>query len=436
MAPTAADETRPAPAPPAEAPAPAAAPAAAAPPKLRHGRKPMYDSDAEADGLNPDVDDEELERGLAGPSAGGRDDGARETDALLGGSSSGNGSFLSRTRARIDSLLHGKKSTRRGKRRDTGAAASTRRRSTVGASGFRAQHPILMRIIYALLALIVLVLVLLSVAVAHLFTVTLKAPQPDAQALILDESLLLRGPDAISLLNISDEGILVRVDGRLGIDPDRALDLWLGSPQQMGFWQKRERAVVEWAVGKLGGVRVELGELRIAEPDWSVDLEEKPLGLLNDTKELSADLLAPPKQNNPDRPPQDLLSFHVQPLIVPLPPLRPRAHASLAPSKDHGTYRAHRELRPLNLTLLFKPVSPAPLLMQVAQAAIKEGKGVLDIKVDSLRVRGLGKKEMDKGEPKGGRWDLPGWINIGENNIRKRISQKGESRGTRSRVPG
>ena len=63
-------------------------PAAAAPPKLRHGRKPMYDSDAEADGLNPDVDDEELERGLAGPSAGGRDDGARETDALLGGSSS------------------------------------------------------------------------------------------------------------------------------------------------------------------------------------------------------------------------------------------------------------------------------------------------------------------------------------------------------------
>ncbi|CEH17071.1 hypothetical protein CBOM_03142 [Ceraceosorus bombacis] len=413
------------------------------PSKLRHGRKPMYDSDASADGLDPAVDDEELERGGAPAEAQ-----AHEADPLLRTSNSRrqSGGLFANVSQRWSDFFHsqtgGRGSVRRGKRRDLGSATSARRVSSGSNSPssfavFRANHPALLRALWVLLGLIAAVILLIVVALVHLFTVTLKAPDADAQAQILDQSLLVKGPDAVSLLNISDAGLLVRIDGRLGIDPDTALDLWLGQRTEASWWSRKDRSIVEWALGKMGGVRVEVGQLQFAEPDWALDLEEKYLDLIpsdskrhssSDALSKSAELITfgldgRSVRSKPNtHPPQDLMSFHIDPIIVPFPQLRSRLDESQ--SRDNKTHRAHQELRPLNLTLLLKPVSPAPYLMEVAKAAIKQRKATLDIKVASLNVRGLGKRELNRGDVKGGRWNVPGWINLGQGDIRKRISQR------------
>ncbi|CDR88215.1 uncharacterized protein SPSC_03876 [Sporisorium scitamineum] len=398
---------------------------------LRHGRKPIYpDSDAEAEGLDADVDDEELETGLA-PGQG-----DHERSSLLGGSTRhGHGANaigpFDRAWLNISRLWGGDKACsaklmRRRKQRRTVAAASASRRnsrsihtsSEASFAAWRHEHPFIMRSLYTVAALLIL-LALIVVAVSHLYLATLKSPSPEAQSRILDESLLLKGPDRVQLLNISDDGILVRVDARLGLDPDHALDLWLGQRGQQGWWKNKERKLVEWAVGKVAGVQVDVGEVRLAEigAAWAQEV------------------LPPASLSSAEFDPRDMLSFHLDPLVLPLPPLKRKIDGGDKDSKDalrppilgnHSTPAAQHNMSPLNLTVLLKPVVPAPYIMDYAQHAIKKGFAQLDVKIASLRVRGLAKSEIrgiNHGR-KAGFFDVPRRIDIGQQCIRSPVREQ------------
>ncbi|EST10169.1 hypothetical protein PSEUBRA_000582 [Kalmanozyma brasiliensis GHG001] len=397
---------------------------------LRHGRKPIYpDSDAEAEGLDADVDDEELETGLPpGP-------GDHERSSLLGGSARNGQSNigpLDRAWLNVSKLWGGDKAyaarlvRRRKQRRNAAAASSTSRRnsrsihtsSAASFSAWRHEHPFIMRTLYAIVALLFILLVLIAVAVSHLYLATLKSPTPEAQSRILDESLLLKGPDRVQLLNISDEGILVRVDARLGLDPDHALDLWLGHRGKQGWWRNKERKLVEWTMGKVAGVQVDVGQVRLSE-----------IGAVWDQQALPSAGLASAGFD-----PRDLLAFHLDPLVLPLPPLNRKIEKgkddeeALRPPilGNHSTPAAQHNMSPLNLTVLLKPVVPAPYIMDYAQHAIKKGFAHLDVKIESLRVRGLAKSEIDgiHHGRKAGFFDVPRRIDIAQQHIRSPVREK------------
>lgn len=397
---------------------------------LRHGRKPIYpDSDAEAEGLDADVDDEQLETGLS-PGQG-----EQERSSLLGGPTrngpSGNAiGPLDRAWQNISKLWGGDKAysaklMRRRKQRRIAAAASASRRNSIHTSSaasfaaWRHEHPYIMRSLYSVAALLVLVLILIIVAVSHLYMVTLKSPSPEAQSRILDESLLLKGPDRLQLLNISDEGILVRVDARLGLDPDHALDLWLGQRGEQGWWKNKERKFVEWAVGKVAGVQVDVGEVRLSE-----------IGAAWESQTLAAASLT----SSPEFDPRDMLGFHLDPLVLPLPRLNRKIEGDSDGSDNvhppilgnHSTRAARQNMSPLNLTVLLKPVVPAPYILDYAQHAIRKGVAQLDVKIASLRVRGLAKSEIHgiKHGRKAGFFDVPRRIDIGQQRIRSPMREK------------
>lgn len=331
--------------------------------------------------------------------------------------------------------------TRKGKqRRNDGRSASSGTAASSGSTTPSDAHPwwaevkrtlrnpIVRAVLFTLLGLLVLILLLIGIEVAHLSRSTLKSPSEEAQARILDEALVLEGPDSVRLLNISDDGIQVRVDGRLGLDPDRALDIWLGKRKEEGWWKRKDRDLVEWALGKVGGVKVELGQLTIAEPDWSLDIEEQELDLIPDqskagksgaVKSLSRRSLATSAG------PRSLLTFHLDPLYVPFPGLLHSSEVADGPilGGPNSTHRARLTMRPLNLTLLFKPVSPAPYLVALGERAAKQGNATLDIKVDSLSVKGITQAEME-GRPAGKGSRVPGMISLGQKNIVKRVLQR------------
>lgn len=401
---------------------------------LRHGRKPIYpDSDAEAEGLDADVDDEELETGLA-PGQG-----DHERSSLLGGSSrSGHGSTavgpLDRAWLKISKLWGGDKAysarlMRRRKQRRNAAASTSRRNSrsihissAASFAAWRQEHPYVMRTLYAIVGLLLVLLVLIAIAVSHLYLATLKSPSPESQSRILDESLLLKGPDRLQLLNISDEGILVRVDARLGLDPDHALDLWLGRRGEQGWWKNKERKLVEWAMGKVAGVQVDVGEVRISE-----------IGAAWDQSVISPAVIASSSESAFD--PRDMLAFHLDPLVLPLPPLKRKIDRNSEDNKDslrppilgnHSTPAAQHNMSPLNLTVLLKPVVPAPYIMDYAQHAIKKGFAQLDVKIAGLRVRGLAKSEIhgiNHGR-KAGLFNVPRRIDIAQHHIRSPVREK------------
>jgi hypothetical protein len=398
---------------------------------LRHGRKPIYpDSDAEAEGLDADVDDEELETGML-PGHG-----DHERSSLLSSSARKSSAIaaagpLDRAWLKLSKLWGGDKAhaariARRRKQRRSAAVSASQRHSrsihTSSAASFAAwrhEHPYLVGTVYAILALLFTLIVIIGVAVAHLYLGTLKTPSPEAQSRILDESLLLKGPDRVQLLNISDQGILVRVDARLGLDPDHALDLWLGERGKQGWWKNKERKLVEWAMGKVAGVQVDVGEVRLSE-----------IGAAWDQSVLPPAVLA----SSPVQDPQDMLAFHLDPLVLPLPPLnRKIEHGdtdqdSLRPPilGNHSTPAAQHNMSPLNLTVLLKPVVPAPYIMEYAQHAIKKGIAQLDVKIAGLRVRGLAKTEIHgiiHGR-KAGFFDVPRRIDIAQHHIRSPVLEK------------
>jgi hypothetical protein len=302
------------------------------------------------------------------------------------------------------------------------------------------RHPILLRSILAILGLLILLIAAVAAIVLHLVLGTLSAPSAEAQKAMIDSSILLKGPDSISLLNISDAGINVAISGRLGLDPDKALDLWLGEKDKMGAWKRWDRKWIEWAFMQVKAVKVEVGEIRIAEPDWSIDIPEQALDLIGGLKGnkshkaegVMSALSAP----------VDLLSFHIDPLIIPLPSLvNTEESSSFAGEQppliggNGSTPRTRKTLHPINLELLFKPASPAEEIIAFFNSSLTTKRVTLDLKVAGLKMRGLNAKELRReeegeqgakgGKEKGGSWmNVAKWVDLKEGEIRKRFTQK------------
>lgn len=311
---------------------------------------------------------------------------------------------------------------------------------------FKSKHPNLLLSFISLSLLFLLLILFYAFILIHLLFFTLSPPNDSIKTQILDSSILLKGPDSISLLNISDDGILISLQGRLGLDPDRALDLYLGEKKNLGWLKRKERDWIEWSIGKIGGIQIETGEIVISEPDWKLDLKEDYLGILDPKKknkkhqeeESPSSLSLSAKDDDDDNnPPLDLLSFHIQPLIIPLPNLSSNKKHASNPHLDqdqepilggnHSTHKTHQTLNPLNLTLLLRPVSEAPEIMKVVKKAIKKKKAILDLDLKSLRIRGIQRRQMkeNEGDRKIG-GGIAGWVDVRQNHIIKRLAEKSE----------
>ncbi|KDN53535.1 hypothetical protein K437DRAFT_252898 [Tilletiaria anomala UBC 951] len=305
---------------------------------------------------------------------------------------------------------------------------------------WRQRHPLGFRSLLFAAALLALFLAAIAAMLLHLFLGTLSAPSPERQKAILDSSLLLKGPDTISVLNISDAGVSVAVSGWLGMDPDKALDLWLGEKDKMSAWKRWDRSWVEWVLKDVKAVKVEVGEIRIAEPDWNVDIPEQKIDLFgnnsrnggdhNDGFRALDDAMPAPQA------PLDFISFQTDPLIIPIPRLLHAGQAAQFDRKEEvdgerSTNRTYSTMHPIRLELLFKPATPAENIIAFANASFARKHITLDLKVAGLHVSGLDakalerEKEATKGAAKttksGG---VAKWIDLREGQIRKRFTQK------------
>ncbi|KAK0524503.1 hypothetical protein OC842_005817 [Tilletia horrida] len=301
-----------------------------------------------------------------------------------------------------------------------------------------------------LFSLFLLVLVLGAVVLGHLFFITLRGLDESKQSAILSRALALKGPDRLSLLNLTSDGVQVQLDARLGLDPDEALDEWLGQRGSRSAWQNLERRWLEWGLRKVKGIRIDVVDsIVIAEPDWSKDLPNKHLHLIDggNKKKKKDDHSAGAldKSDDGDKPPANLLGFEIEPLYIRLPPLRSRRakDGEEAASSDedkspanHPTHRSQTNLTPLNLTLLLKPLVPIPHLVSLVESSMQRRKATLDIHVPGLIVRGLNERDMREGERRklAGEtpvrrdamrfgWGVAGWISLKQGEMVNRVTE-------------
>lgn len=293
----------------------------------------------------------------------------------------------------------------------------TRQREASRLQNFKTYHPRLYLALIVLSSLTLVVFLLLLLALAHLFLVTLSTPNEELQQRIMARSFSLDGPDEVQVLNFGDEGLTISVQGRIGIDGNSALDEWLGERHSKGWYNRRERDVIEWAVGKVKGVQVDVGQVALRSPDWSVDRKVDEVHLIPDGKKGKHGLSVF-KGKEPHLPPADLVTFHLDPLFVPLPPIGAlKALKSGVSGPDATT--------PLNLTILVKPSGPD--LLAFAQGALEAKRAILDVHVESVHVLGLNRKEWrQQAASTFRRWSVPGYVNVNVGDSWKRLGQKSE----------
>ncbi|KAE8266063.1 hypothetical protein A4X09_0g6285 [Tilletia walkeri] len=292
----------------------------------------------------------------------------------------------------------------------------------------------------ALFGIVLALLVFSAIILGHLFVITLRPLSEDKQAAILTRALTLKGPDRLSVLNLTAEGIHVQLDARLGLDPDDALDEWLGVRGSRSPWQNFERRWLEWAFKQVKGVRIDVtGIVTVSEPDWSKDLPRKRLHLLPGGNNKSTTAFTSSNNDKNEEPPADLLGFDIEPLYIRIPPLRSIRASRSNKDEDNPnepTHRAQMNLSPLNLTLLLKPLSPVPRLVSFGESAVAKGKVTLDLNMPGLLVRGLSERDLREGErrkaegrPPVGKdqirygWGLPGWISLKQGQSGNRVTE-------------
>ncbi len=311
------------------------------------------------------------------------------------------------------------------------------------------RHPLLTRTLVTVLSLFLLLGAVVAAMLLHLVFGTLHAPSAEVQKAMLDSSLLLKGPESISVLNISDAGVNVAITGHFGLDPDRALDLWLGEKKSMGAWKRWDRSWIEWVLNDLHAVQVDVGEIRIAEPDWSIEIPEQKLDLISDGKKKKKNETSEPAfaldADAPAPPAADLLSFRIDPLYIPIPRLLNGKESEEELEQppviggNHSSPRARKTLREVRLELLFKPAAPAEEIIAFVNRSVNSVQKsiTLDLKVASLALKGLnaadwqkqsgGEKPDKKSKVKRSIVSAAKFVSLKEGQIRKRFTQKGES---------
>lgn len=277
------------------------------------------------------------------------------------------------------------------------------------------KHRHLYYALIALLSLLLITLFLFVVALLHLLFVTLHPPDEETQQRIARHALNIQGPDQVRVLSMDEEGLRVRIDGRIGLDGHIALDEWLGARQSRSWWNKKERSLLEYIFDKVKGVQIDVGRIALRSPDWHVQREVEEVHLLPDDGRNDSIAIWTQAQSGPN-PPMDLVTFHVEPLHVPVPPLGVREGRGAGPPAA---------TTPLNLTVILKPLGPN--LLAYAQDAMKNKTAILDVSCDNARLRGMSAGEWSRGELKRAwRWSVPGWVDLATGETWRRVAQKRE----------
>ena len=95
---------------------------------------------------------------------------------------------------------------------------------------------------------------------------------------ILDRGLFVEGPDRVDVLNATrEDGVWIRVDGRVGLDMGRILRI---SPDDNDLiWTELWKGVGRWGIHKVGRISVELSPIAVAsssEPSVSLAVVTAP----------------------------------------------------------------------------------------------------------------------------------------------------------------
>lgn len=327
----------------------------------------------------------------------------------------------------VESLRHA--SSKRGKRRQIDTEREgpdslhipTQQENQSRLQNLKTNHPHLYLTLVILSSLILAVFFLLVLAIAHLFFITLRTPNEKLRNRIANRSFSLDGPDQLQVLNLSQDGLTVSVQGRIGIDSKSALDEWLGERRSKGWYNRKERDVIEWAVNKVKGVQVDVGKITLRSPDWTQDRDIEEVHLIPDNNTDLQFYSESKEERNmwkgekllPEQPPTDLVTFQVDSLYVPLPPVGSALSADQGPKANTM----------LNLTIVLKPSGPD--LMTFAQNASKAKKAILDVNVASVQVRGLNSKEWKQQSISTFRkWSVPGYVDVSMGDSWKRLGQK------------
>lgn len=318
-----------------------------------------------------------------------------------------------------------KKHLDRGKQRQQDASRSESTDETVrNSSGikakllrYRSEHPTAFIVLTALSGLFLFVLVLFLIVLFHLLFVTLRNPDDATQQRIMANSFSIDGPDNVRVVGLADNGLTINIQGRIGIDPDVALNEWLGERKDVSWWKRKDRDIVEWAVNKVAGVQVDVDTLALRSPDWSVKRDVDRVNLIPDDDKkkkkkyhasISKKQILPPT-------PADLVTFKIDPLLIPVPQVGKSDHikGQSAPAAD----------TPIDITLVIKPSGPA--LLEFARYTLENKTAYVDIKVTKARVRGLNFKDWARGQVTSSSWwGIPGWINMNVAESWKRLAQE------------
>jgi hypothetical protein len=238
---------------------------------------------------------------------------------------------------------------------------------------------------------IALIITLSLIAAFGLFLALLLnsfRPSPTELDSLQDTAFQYAGPDGISILNITDDGILVNVSLRAGIDWDRALGVqgWANEEEKQGAIWKGDRGtgadwwerLRQWTAGKMMD--------QLSEPAVQVMIPEQVLVL-----------------------PDHFDSFPLLSVSIPSE-LRVPLITNVRSSQDDQDW-----LRPLSVLALAKPIASTGDLLAFAQKAWEQG----ELKV----VVGVSKAEATI--------PLTGWLSkyakIEKKDIIKQISMPGKS---------
>lgn len=287
----------------------------------------------------------------------------------------------------------------------------------------RSQHPHAFIAVSALCGLIAVVLLLIAIVLLHLFLVTLRSPDDATQQRILARSFKIDGPDNVQVVRMAEDGLTVQIDGRIGMDPDAALNEWLGLRESNSWWKRKDRDIVEWALNKVKGVQVDVDTLAVRSPDWNVDRPVDRINLIPDDGKgvwtAYDDGHFEAERNSPSNllPPSDLVTFNIEPLLVPVPSV-----GSGGSKGDKGA-DGPDATTPINLTVVLKPSGPA--LLAYAQHTLENKTAFIDVQVKSARIRGLNAKDWLRGAVSSSSWwSVPGWVNLHMDESWKRLAQK------------
>jgi len=95
---------------------------------------------------------------------------------------------------------------------------------------------------------------------------------------ILDRGLFVEGPDRVDVLNATKEdGVWIRVDGRVGLDMGRVLRIHPDDEDLI--WTELWKGIGRWGVRKVGGISVELSPVTVVsgnEPSVSLAVVTAP----------------------------------------------------------------------------------------------------------------------------------------------------------------